>query len=100
MNYSPPGSSVHEILQDKYTGVGCHFLFQGIFPGIEPEFLVSPALADGFFTTEPPGEPRDILKYIYIFFLIGPFLYIDIIWRLSWYQGLHILLTTLSSKDK
>ena len=24
-------------------------------PGIEPE---SPALADGFFTTEPPGKPK------------------------------------------
>ena len=27
-------------------------------PRIEPEFLASPALADGFFTTEPPGKPR------------------------------------------
>ena len=26
-------------------------------PGIEPEFLASPALAGGFFTTEPPGKP-------------------------------------------
>ena len=26
-------------------------------PGIEPESLVSPALAGGFFTTEPPGKP-------------------------------------------
>ena len=25
-------------------------------PGIEP---MSPALAGGFFTTEPPGKPRD-----------------------------------------
>ena len=45
----------------KNTGVGCHFLLQGIFPhpGIEPmslESLVSPALAGGFFTTEPPGK--------------------------------------------
>ena len=29
---SPPGSSVHGILQDKSTGVGCHALLQGIFP--------------------------------------------------------------------
>ena len=29
-------------------------------PGIE---LVSPALADGFFTTEPPGKP--MIHYIY-----------------------------------
>ena len=26
-------------------------------PGIEPEFPVSPELARGFFTTEPPGKP-------------------------------------------
>ena len=26
-------------------------------PGIEPTSLVSPALAGGFFTTEPPGSP-------------------------------------------
>ena len=39
----------------KDTGVGCHFLFQGVFPtqGIEP---LSPVLADGFFTTEPKGS--------------------------------------------
>ena len=29
----------------KTTGVGCHFLFQGII------------LAGGLFTTEPPGKP-------------------------------------------
>ena len=34
----------------KNTGVGCHFLLQGIFPnqGSNPQ----PALAGGFFTTE------------------------------------------------
>ena len=47
------------------TGVGCHFLLQGIFPtqgsNLQP---LSPALADGSFTTsttwEAPhrGEPR------------------------------------------
>ena len=31
MDCSPPGSSVHGILH-KNTGVGCHFLLQGIFP--------------------------------------------------------------------
>ena len=38
---------------DKNTGVGCHFLLQGDLPHTEtkPEF---PALADRFFTTEPP----------------------------------------------
>jgi len=39
--------------------VGCHFLLQGNLPntGIEP---LSPALAGGFFTTEPSGKPRII----------------------------------------
>ena len=42
MGYSPPGSSVHGIIQSKNTGVGYHFLLQGIFqtqgsdPGIKP----------------------------------------------------------------
>ena len=32
MDCSPPGSSVHEVSPGKNTGVGCHALFQGIFP--------------------------------------------------------------------
>ena len=40
----------------KNTGVGSHALLQGIFPGIEPESLVSPALAGGFFTTSATWE--------------------------------------------
>ena len=31
MDYSLPGSAVHEIFPGKNTGVGCHFLLQGIF---------------------------------------------------------------------
>ena len=31
MNCRPPGSSVHGISHGKNTGVGCHFLLQGIF---------------------------------------------------------------------
>ena len=36
--------SVHEIFQVKYTGVGCHFLIQGISPdpGINTASHVSP----------------------------------------------------------
>ena len=39
----------------KDTGVGCHFLLQGIFPtqGSSPRF---PAWTGRFFTTEPPGK--------------------------------------------
>ena len=32
MDCSPSGSSVHGFLQARITGVGCRFLFQGIFP--------------------------------------------------------------------
>ena len=40
------------------TGVGCHFLLQGIFPnrGIKLR-----SLANGFFTAEPLGNPMCIL---------------------------------------
>ena len=31
MDSSPPSSSVHGIFPGEYTGVGCHFLLQGIF---------------------------------------------------------------------
>ena len=43
----------------KNTGVGCYFLLQGDIPNprIKPKSPVSPALAGGFFTTEPLGEP-------------------------------------------
>ena len=41
---------------DKNTGVGCHFLLQGIFL-TQGSNLVSPALAGGFFTILPPGKP-------------------------------------------
>ena len=51
----------------KSTGVGCHFLLQGIFP--TQGLNLSPALAGGFFTTEPCGKPGvyNIHTYIYIY---------------------------------
>ena len=41
MDCGPPGSSVHGIFPGKNTGVGCHFLLQGIFPaqGLNPCLL-------------------------------------------------------------
>ena len=41
----------------KSTGVGCHFLLQGIFPtqGYEPG---SPALQADALPSEPPGKPQ------------------------------------------
>ena len=38
------------------TGVGCHFLLQGILPGIKSPSPVSLALADGFFTVSATWE--------------------------------------------
>ena len=41
MDCGPPGSSVHGDSTGKHTGVGCHFLLQGIFPtrGLKPCLL-------------------------------------------------------------
>ena len=45
----------------KNTRVGCYFSPEDL---PEPEIkLASPTLADGFFTTEPPGKPLCILTY-------------------------------------
>ena len=51
--------SVHGDSPGKNTGVGCHTLFQGIFPaqGLNPHLNMSPAVAGGFFTTSPTREP-------------------------------------------
>ena len=50
----------------KNTRGDCHFFSPEDLPdwGIEPESLLSPALADGFFTTALPGKP--------VFHLHGP----------------------------
>ena len=41
----------------KNTGVGCQALLQGIFPRIEPESLMTPALQVDSLPTESPGKP-------------------------------------------
>ena len=53
MDSSPPGSSVHGILQAKVLEWIAILKSPGDLPdpGFEPESLVSPALAGGFFTT-------------------------------------------------
>ena len=58
MDCSPPGSSVHGILQARILE-WMPFPPPGNLPnpGIKPASLRSPALAGGFFTTEPPGKP-------------------------------------------
>ena len=55
MAYSPPDSSVHGILQARILEwVAMPSSGDLPDPGIKP---VSPALAGGFFTAEPPGSP-------------------------------------------
>ena len=50
-----PGSSVHGILQATILEwVAVSFSRRSSWPGIKPGYLVSPTLAGGFFTTEPP----------------------------------------------
>ena len=51
----PSSSSVNEIVQAKILE-WVAFPLPGDNPGIEPPSSVSPALAGGFFTTEPPGK--------------------------------------------
>ena len=56
MDCSPPGSSVHEILQARILEwVAIPSLGDLPIPGTEPR---SPALVGRFFTTEIPGKPR------------------------------------------
>ena len=59
LDYSPPGSPVHEILQArllKWVAIPP----PGDLPtlAIEPESLMSPALAGGFFTTGATWEAQ------------------------------------------
>ena len=69
------GSSVHEIIQARMTGVGCHFLLQGIFPThrSKPCFLLGrwPLY---------PGATREALQMLhkiiqfYLFYPVGELL--------------------------
>ena len=55
---SPPSLSVNGIFQARILeGVAVSYSRDLSNPGIEPESLVSPTLAGGFFTTVPPGKP-------------------------------------------
>ena len=56
MDYSPPGSAVHGILQARILEWVAFSSCMWDLPrsGVEP---VSPALAGRFFTIEPPGKP-------------------------------------------
>ena len=62
MDCSPPGSSVHGILQARiWSGLPFTTPRDLPQPGIEPMPLGSPAFASGLFITEPPREPLHIV---------------------------------------
>ena len=55
MDCRPPGSSTHGISQARILEwIAISFSLDLPHPVVEPS---SPALAGGFFTTEPPGKP-------------------------------------------
>ena len=61
MDYSPPASSVHGILQARtLEWVAIPSPGDLLDPGIKPSALVSPALAGGFFTTRATWEAHSL----------------------------------------
>ena len=62
MDCGSTGSFVHRFPRQEYWS-GLLLLSPGVLtnPGTEPTPLASPALADSFFTTEPPGKPHYII---------------------------------------
>ena len=66
MDCSPPGSSVHGILQAKNTGVDCHALLQGIFPTEGSNLRLFHILhwQVGSLPLVPPGKPTQIIIFI------------------------------------
>ena len=63
-----PGSSLYCLAWDipgKNTEGGCQYSPGDLCdPGIKPASPVAPALAGGFFTTEPPGKPHVYSCYV------------------------------------
>ena len=60
IDHSPPGSSVHGMLQARILGVGCHALLQGIFPtqGSNLRLLRLLHRQVGSLPLVPPGKPE------------------------------------------
>ena len=72
MDRSPPGSSIYGISQVRIPEwVAISYSRGSSQPGIEPASPLSPALAGGFFSTEPPGKP--------------------IYWEIGWIKGSQII---------
>ena len=78
MGCSPPGSSIHENSSDKKTGVGFHFLLQGIF--LTQVSWPTWILPRGPFTTMPPGKPMYTYIHTYVYIHTHTHTYIYIIY--------------------
>ena len=66
--WSPPGFSVHKILQQAYrSGLPLPTAENLPDPGIEPASLASPALESEIFTTAPPRKSKIFYKEIQIY---------------------------------
>ena len=57
--------------QEYWSGFPFPSLGDLLNPGIEPVSSASPALAEGFFTTETPGKPLLPLDHLSIHHLLG-----------------------------
>ena len=87
MDCSPPGSSIHGIPHDKNTGVGCHFLLQGIFPtqGLNPgllhcrQTLYRLSHREDLLTTGQTGKSHESPFFIYMSYSLWPY-------YVSWYH--------------
>jgi len=55
MDCSPPGSSIHGILQARRLECVVILLSRGSSQPMDQTYMSY--IADGFFTTEPPGKP-------------------------------------------
>ena len=98
-NCSPPGSSVHGISQGRNTGVGCHFLLQGIFPtqGLNRCLLHCRQI---LYHSEPPGKIGERLDQLYLRWGWLDWLIWSLLQLLQWLQ-LHLLsMTTILSFSK
>ena len=84
LDCSPPGSSVHGILQARILKwVAISYPGDLPNPGIKPTSLVSPAMVGRFLTAGPPAK-SDSVWYIYIFFFRFFFI-------IGYYQMLNII---------
>ena len=78
---SAPGSSIHGISQARTLEWAALPLGDLPDPGIEPESLMSPALAGRFFTTEPPGRPTRHIKALTFPLPLSTLFYLKSFWN-------------------